>query len=55
MEKQLADLRRANRDLTDHLHLAVANIQRLTLDNRQLRRELHTATNIRQGSVVKTV
>jgi transposase-like protein len=48
MEKQLADLRRANQDLTDHLHLAVANIQRLTLDNHQLRQELHAATNVRQ-------
>jgi transposase-like protein len=48
LERQLADLRRANRDLADHLHLAAANIQRLTLDNHQLRQELHAATNIRQ-------
>ncbi len=48
MEKQLADLRRANRDLTNHLHLAAANIQRLTQDNHQLRQELHAVTNVRQ-------
>jgi regulator of replication initiation timing len=31
---------RENRDLKDHLDLAVANIQRLTLDNRRLRQAL---------------
>jgi transposase-like protein len=46
LEKQIAELRRANRDLTEHLDLAVANIQRLSLDNHHLRQELEAATNI---------
>jgi hypothetical protein len=41
-----AELRRANRRLTEHLELAVANIQRLTLDNHQLRRELEAAAKV---------
>jgi len=41
-----AELRRANRRLTEHLELAVANIQRLTLDNHQLRQELEAATKV---------
>jgi transposase-like protein len=46
LEKQVADLRRTNRDLLDHLHLSIANIQRLSLDNHQLRQELEAATAV---------
>jgi hypothetical protein len=46
LEKQIADLRRTNRDLLDHLHLAIANVQRLALDNHQLRQELEAATAV---------
>ncbi|MGY1960771.1 hypothetical protein [Nocardia gipuzkoensis] len=35
-----------NRDLASDLELAIAHIQRLTLDNDQLTRELHTARTI---------
>jgi len=38
-----ARLRRANRDLTDFLRLAAAQIQRLTLQNDQLRQQLESA------------
>jgi hypothetical protein len=41
-----AHLRATNRALSQHLELAVANIQRLTLDNHQLRHQLEAATNI---------
>jgi regulator of replication initiation timing len=40
LERKYAELVRENRDLKDHLDLAVANIQRLTLDNRRLRQAL---------------
>lgn len=46
LEKRNADLRRANQTLTEHLELAVANIQRLTLDNHRLRQELEAAANV---------
>ncbi len=46
LEKRNADLRRANQTLTQHLELAVANIQRLTLDNHQLRKELEAAAKV---------
>ncbi|OMC20553.1 hypothetical protein [Mycobacterium sp. SP-6446] len=39
-------LRRHNQQLDEHLELACAAIQRLTLDNHRLRRELEAATNI---------
>jgi AraC-like DNA-binding protein len=41
-----AKLLRDNKILTDHLELAVANIMHLTLENRQLRRELEAAANV---------
>lgn len=39
-------LRTSNHELAEHLDLAVANIQRLTLDNHRLHRALETATTI---------
>lgn len=39
-------LRRHSHDLIEHLELAIANIQRLTLDNHQLRQTLEAATKI---------
>lgn len=39
-------LRRDNRQLREHLELAVANIQRLTVENHRFRRELEAATKI---------
>jgi AraC-like DNA-binding protein len=41
-----AKLRRANRALTQNLHLAAAQIQRLSLDNARLRDALQTTSNI---------
>lgn len=41
-----AALRRTNRELATHLELAVANIQRLTLENHHLRQQLEAATKI---------
>jgi hypothetical protein len=41
-----AKLRRANRDLRDHLTLAAAHIQRLTLENDRLLRTVETATGV---------
>ncbi|WP_434445313.1 hypothetical protein [Lentzea sp. E54] len=40
-------LRRDNQSLTEHLELALANIQRLTLDNNHLVQRLHDATGVR--------
>lgn len=39
-------LRRNNHELTEHRELAVTNIQRLALDNQQLRQALETASKI---------
>ena len=39
-------LRRDNHDLSAHLDLAVANIQRLTLENHRLTQQLEAAANI---------
>ena len=33
IQRENAELRRAKLELTEHLELAIANIQRLTLDN----------------------
>lgn len=44
--KKNAALRRSNTDLSEHLALAVANIQRLALENHQLRQELEAATKV---------
>ena len=41
-----AMLRRANRTLADHVKIAAAHIQRLTLENAQLRQELHAAAKV---------
>ena len=46
LEQRNADLRRTNQNLTEHLELAVANIQRLTLDNHHLRQELEAAAKV---------
>ena len=46
LKNENAELRRANTDLTEHLALAVANIQRLTLDNRLLREALETTQKV---------
>lgn len=46
LEKRNTDLRRANQNLTDHLELAVANIQRLTLDNHRLHKELEATAKV---------
>lgn len=39
-------LRRDNHELAEHLELAVANIQRLTLESHRLRQQLETANKI---------
>jgi len=39
-------LRRDHHELAEHLGLAVANIQRLTLENHRLRQQLEAATRI---------
>jgi len=41
-----AELRRAVQELTAQLDVAIANIQRLSIDNHQLRQELETATMV---------
>jgi hypothetical protein len=41
-----ARLRPANQRLADHLELAIANIQRLTLENHELRQALQEARNV---------
>jgi transposase-like protein len=46
IQRENAELRRARRELAEHLELAIANIQRLTLDNHHLRQQLHAATKI---------
>jgi AraC-like DNA-binding protein len=46
IQRENTELRRAKLELTEHLELAIANIQRLTLDNHHLRQQLHAATNV---------
>jgi AraC-like DNA-binding protein len=46
IQRENTELRRARRELAEHLELAIANIQRLTLDNHHLRQQLHAATKI---------
>ena len=41
-----AKLRGDNRDLAEHLELAIANIQRLTIDNQALREAREAARNV---------
>jgi AraC-like DNA-binding protein len=50
IQRENTELRRARRELAEHLELAIANIQRLTLDNHHLRQQLHAATKITQIS-----
>lgn len=45
-------LRRANRELSEHLELAIAHIQRLTVDNHRLLQQLELASNVTRLSVV---
>jgi len=46
LKRQNAELRRANHDLVEHLNLAIAKIQRLTLDNHHLRHQLEANINV---------
>lgn len=46
LEHRNAELTRDNRQLTEHLDLAVANLQRLTLDNHKLRQALEAASKV---------
>jgi hypothetical protein len=46
LRQRIAELRQDNLTLTTHLELAIANIQRLTLDNHHLRVELETASGV---------
>jgi transposase-like protein len=46
LEQRNAELTRDNRQLTEHLDLAVANLQRLTLDNHQMRQTLESAGKV---------
>ncbi len=46
LERENANLRRANQQLTEHLDLAIANIQRLSLDNHRLLEEVEAAAKI---------
>jgi AraC-like DNA-binding protein len=48
IQQENTELRRARRELAEHLELAIADIQRLTLDNHQLHQQLHAATKITQ-------
>jgi hypothetical protein len=44
-QRDNAALRRANRELAEHLELAIANIQRLSIDNHRLRQD-EAATSV---------
>ena len=46
LQEDNARLRRRNRELTEHLELAVATIQRLTIDNSQLHTALAKAQHV---------
>jgi hypothetical protein len=46
LTQEVARLRRDNRNLTDNLELAIANIQRLTLESHQLRLSLEAALKV---------
>jgi hypothetical protein len=46
LKQDNARLRRSNQQLTEHLDLAIANIQRLTITNHHLRQALETARNV---------
>jgi hypothetical protein len=46
LEQRNAELARDNRQLTEHLDLAVVNLQRLTLDNHKLRQALEATSKV---------
>jgi hypothetical protein len=46
LEQRNAELIRDNRQLTEHLDLAVVNLHRLTLDNHKLRQALEEASKV---------
>jgi AcrR family transcriptional regulator len=46
LEEQVATLKRANRETDAHLQIAVANIQRLAIENQQLREQLESLSNV---------
>lgn len=46
LQQASAELRSSNRQLREHLDLATAVIQRLTLENQRLREQLETAANV---------
>lgn len=47
LRQDVLRLRHDNRNLRDHLELAIANIQRLTIENDQLRRQAEAVSQIR--------
>ncbi|MEU8003672.1 hypothetical protein AB0B66_21150 [Catellatospora sp. NPDC049111] len=46
LTREVDKLRRDNRELAEHLELAIANIQRLTMENHGLRQALEAARNV---------
>ncbi|MFJ7216593.1 hypothetical protein [Amycolatopsis sp. NPDC098790] len=46
MKQQNATLRARNRELAEHLDLAIAEIQRLALESHQLRTELAARSHV---------
>lgn len=46
LQRDNAELRRTNRELSENLELAIANIQRLTIDNRRLTLALESASAV---------
>ncbi|MFJ5668477.1 hypothetical protein ACIQAR_22570 [Micromonospora chalcea] len=46
LQAQTAELRRAIQQLTEQLNLAIANIQRLSIENHHLRRQLEAASKV---------
>lgn len=46
LQKENTRLRRDNRDLTENLELAIANIQRLSIDNHALRQAVEAAHHV---------
>ena len=54
LEQAAAELRRDNQQLRDHLDLAAAVIQRLTLENQRLRRQLEDAAKVTRIAAVST-
>ena len=46
LQKDVTRLRRDNQDLTENLEMAIANIQRLTIENHRLRQALQEAHKV---------